>query len=528
MRLRAVLVAVLAGAAVVGVPAAALPPRTLVDGSPATTERLDAPDAITSAVFVSAARFSTGEAQYAVLTRSDEVGDSLSAAPLSAVGPLLLTPPHGLLPLVRHELRRAVVPGATVYLLGGPTALGDVIARDLAADGFVPRRLAGGDRVATALVVADEVRRLFGDSGTILVSRAEGTAADPTAAWADSLTAGSWAAATRTPIVVTPTTELAPDVGAALQRWRPVRTVLLGGRGALSDAVLRAVPNGARIPGIHRADTAFRIAEQLWGPAATFVVVNAHARDGWAYALPVAGWAGDRRAPMIVTDGGSVPQPGIRRLGPGCETGPPGIETLVVGGRGLVNDAVIAQADSQDGGTCPRVPPVLEPDGLATIHFGEVTAAGVRARLLPFLGPPETDSGVRDGSRLGTCSLPRVRELRWGRLLVLVGYDATTKPEPDGGLFIGYAYARAFGPDGTDPRGPHIATAAGITVGSTLAELRRAYPNVQIRRDAALGDHWAVELPTGYLYGGLTATTDRGRVASIVGAPCRGAGSLPA
>lgn len=90
-----------------------------------------------------------------------------------------------------------------VYLLGGPAALAEDVATAVAADGFTPVRLAGPSRVETALAIADAVTR---GSGTVAVARAFGNTEDPTAGWADAVTAGPWAAASGTPILLTPAT----------------------------------------------------------------------------------------------------------------------------------------------------------------------------------------------------------------------------------------------------------------------------------------------------------------------------------
>ncbi|MDP9021304.1 MAG: S8 family serine peptidase, partial [Actinomycetota bacterium] len=117
----------------IGTGAAAASPAVLThrpgsfDGDPATTERVDASDPVSVGVRASRARFSSGGARYAVVSRHDVFADALAGAPLSAEGPLLLTPNGHLDRSVAEELRRTVPGGAVVYLLGGPAALSPAV-----------------------------------------------------------------------------------------------------------------------------------------------------------------------------------------------------------------------------------------------------------------------------------------------------------------------------------------------------------------------------------------------------------------
>jgi len=111
----------------------------------------------------------------------------------------------------------------------------------------------------------------------------------------------------------------------------------------------------------------------------------------------------------------------------------------------------------------------LEADGIGTVRFGlpKVTAV---SELSNLFGPPSARF-VNSG-----CS-PRYTEVAWGELYA----------EFRLGKFSGYRYLRDGWPPQTYARrrpppkvvSPKIATSKGITLGSTLAQVRAAYRPLQ-------------------------------------------------
>jgi hypothetical protein len=108
------------------------------------------------------------------------------------------------------------------------------------------------------------------------------------------------------------------------------------------------------------------------------------------------------------------------------------------------------------------VAPVLGADDLGVIHAGEGQQSAV-ATMARFLGPPtSTDPG----------SCPGRTEVQWNDLSL----------EFSGGSFAGYRYLRGglAGLSATSrppgPGTPLLKTAAGATLGMTLAQVRPLYP----------------------------------------------------
>lgn len=323
------------------------------DGDVRTVERLGA--RANSAIQVSRARFDADEARHAILSRNDRFPDSLAGAPLTADGPLLMTSPSGLYSAVRDELQRVLPPGATVYLLGGEVALSDRVERAVRNAGLTPRRLAGATRVDTALVVANQVRRLYGDNGTVAIARSSGVASDPDGptGWVDSVTGGAWAAKRHVPVLISPSDRLPTNVRRWLAADGTDTTILFGGPSALSDRVLGAVPRGVRVWGQDRTDTAASVAQRLWGVSPTasdrqFVVIDGWDRSAWRHGLAAAGLAADADAPVLLTSAQASNQPrSTRTMVQACTT--PSVDLLLVG---ELVDGVAGALESLDGRSC--------------------------------------------------------------------------------------------------------------------------------------------------------------------------------
>ncbi|MGI9017373.1 MAG: cell wall-binding repeat-containing protein [Euzebya sp.] len=281
-----------------------LPPGGF-DGDPATTERADFADPVDYAVAVSVARFDdaggTRAAEHVVVSRDDAFADSLVGAALTGNAPLLFTQTNALPPATAAEIDRVLGDGGRVYLLGGIAAVSAEVATQLSMTHEVVR-LEGPSRVETSVRVAQEVLALGTDSGVVAVARADSPADNPTAAWADSVSAGAWTAAEQVPTVVTQTVGVHPAVAAFLAEVEPDWTFLLGGEAALSRAVYDGVPNPARFAGSNRAETAQVIDEFLIPDTANrrLVVINGYRPDGWLFGLPAGGLAADAGAAIAL------------------------------------------------------------------------------------------------------------------------------------------------------------------------------------------------------------------------------------
>ncbi|NUP50174.1 MAG: hypothetical protein HOW97_23115, partial [Catenulispora sp.] len=256
----------------------------------------------------------------AVLARSDTFPDALTGTALAiqAGGPLLLTPTGALDPAVGAELRRALAPGSTVYLLGGTAALGPAVADAVARLGFTPVRLGGADRYGTAAIVASAISG--GHPKSVLL--ATGTA------FPDALTAGVAAGQERYSVhnsgraaggVV-----LLTDGGvmpAATRAYLDGLSRVPGGTSvyAVGGPAARALdsafpqwPGATKLVGVDRFDTAARVATSaLFGRGVPGRSAVAGVATGLNFPDALAGGTlvGDQGGPLLLADAGGLTSP---------------------------------------------------------------------------------------------------------------------------------------------------------------------------------------------------------------------------
>lgn len=155
----------------------------------------------------------------------------------------------------------------------------------------------------------------------------------------------------------------------------------------------------------------------------------------------------------------------------------------------------------------------LRSDGLGSVRFG-VEPDSVVDYVTSLLGEPDSDTGYIDSfSEFGTCPGTEVRGVRWGDLSLLFGDES----DFDGGRR--HFYQWQFGPQTRSPLRPNgPRTDGGIGLGSTVADIRRVYPDVVIFDDEIFGPGFELEP---LLWGTLTDDADSGRVIALVGGtPC--------
>jgi len=159
----------------------------------ATSDRVAGVDRFGTAIATSQLYLVPGQATAAVLARDDGYADALTGGSLASAkgGPLLLSDLEALPAAVAAELTRALVPGSSVYLLGGTSALSPSLEQSVTALGFTPVRIAGPDRYATAVAVAEAL----GNPSTVLLA----SGVD----FPDALAAGAAAAHTGAAVLLT-------------------------------------------------------------------------------------------------------------------------------------------------------------------------------------------------------------------------------------------------------------------------------------------------------------------------------------
>lgn len=263
---------------------------TLPPASPVMT-RLAGPDRIGTAIAISHDSYpQAGSAGAVVLSRSDGFADALAGTPLAAAkhAPLLLTPSNAALdPGAGAEVSRVLSPGGTVYVLGGPSAISSAVDTQLQAT-FHVVRLAGSDRYATAVAIADQG---LGNPGVQVLA----TGLD----FPDALSGGAAAASGGGAVLLTDGSAL-PAATASYLAAHPGTRWALGGPAAGAGTGVGATA----IVGTDRYDTATRVARAFFTAPTTVGVAS-----GLAFPDALGGGvhAAAHHAPLILVPPDQVP-----------------------------------------------------------------------------------------------------------------------------------------------------------------------------------------------------------------------------
>jgi hypothetical protein len=235
-------------------------------------------------------------ASAAVLARDDEFPDALAGVPLAAQvhGPLLLTSPTSLDSVVASTLTHVLTSGATVYLLGGTSALSPAVASAVSQLGFKVVRLGGADRAETAVDIANELANLTGGPPKVVFLA---TGDD----FADALSAGPAAASQGGVILLTDGAKEDPATAAYLAAHPGLPQVAVGGPAAAAD------PRVQSFVGSTRYGTSALVATHYFGGATAVALASGANFPDALSGGPVAALAG---APMLlVPPTGALPAP---------------------------------------------------------------------------------------------------------------------------------------------------------------------------------------------------------------------------
>jgi len=313
--------------------------------------------AVSQAVAVSLGSFDDRSAELAVVARDDVFADGLGGSSLGfGLGPLLFASRESRLPSATEtELRRAVAPGSTVYILGGPAAVPSGVDAHVRELGFQVVRLAGAVREETAAAVADEVVARYGGPPGSNTPSLDTVILATSGNWPDAVTAGQIGSWWGIPVLLTPTNGLHPAARAALERYRPGRLFVMGGTAAISDQVAadaaRATGGaGIRLAGADRMGTA---AEALQAHLALFreeglapgvaIAVNLRRADAFAHVLSASAAIGRFAGVFIPVEGergDSLAQP---MAAAGCRLD---LRLALAGGKDVISDAAAEKVRS--------------------------------------------------------------------------------------------------------------------------------------------------------------------------------------
>jgi putative cell wall-binding protein len=257
--------------------------------------------------------------------------DALAAGAVAGIqgGPILLTEPATLPTTTRNELAR--LRPQRIVVLGGTSVVSASVASALGTytAGSVTR-VAGIDRYATAAAVS---RATFAPGvQAVFVAAGEG--------FPDALSAGPAAVKSRGPVLLTMRGTLPQVVRDELARLKPQKIYLIGGTGAVTDAV-KATLQGyspapvVRLSGADRYATAVVVSKTFFTlPPAAYLATGINFPDALS-AVPAAGRAG---APLLLVGQATIPSPVRSEL---TRLFPP--RCFLIGGTGVIGNAIVSQ-----------------------------------------------------------------------------------------------------------------------------------------------------------------------------------------
>jgi hypothetical protein len=146
---------------------------------------------------------------------------------------------------------------------------------------------------------------------------------------------------------------------------------------------------------------------------------------------------------------------------------------------------------------------VLAADGVGAIKFGTDNAAHVLKRFIEALGQPEKDQRLPANTACGA-----TRRFVWANFQILVN-EVTSMSGAGKPGFAGWF----LGPPTAAPL--DLKTDKGIGVGSTVAALKAAYPDVIVAGRGEEGPGYTITQPTGIILGLLNSAADTGKIKDI-------------
>lgn len=283
-------------------------PSATIGGRPAS-QRISGSDRYATSVAISKAGFAPG-VPVVYIASGENFPDALAAAPAASLlgGPLLLTPPGSLPPVVLSELNRLAP--ARIVVVGSEVAVSEDVVERL--ETVAPtERIAGDDRFETSRsIVADA----FDSSSVAYLATGLN--------FPDALTAGAAAAKVDAPVVLvngsaasvgTATLSLLADLGVTTIR-------IAGSSTVVSDGIQTQLTNEGftvqRAGGSDRFDTAVAVNRTVFTTAPTVYLALA---TNFPDALAGAALAGVQGAPMFITAGTCLPtsiERGLTALAP--------------------------------------------------------------------------------------------------------------------------------------------------------------------------------------------------------------------
>ncbi|ALS76302.1 hypothetical protein AUC31_14350 [Planococcus rifietoensis] len=224
-----------------------------------------------------------------------------------------------------------LAPGVNTFMVVAEDGAGNKIEKEVKIDRsdseLRAERISGADRYITAVELSQEG---WESSDTVVLARGDN--------YADALAGVPLAKKHDAPLLLSRTAKLPADTYEEIKRLGAKTVHVLGGTGAISDAVVKQLKSDGitveRISGADRFETAAKIAEKFGKSESAIVVSGTNFPD----ALSVASYAGSEGTPILLSRTDSVPnatKAALVKLG---------VEnSLIIGGTGAISEKAASE-----------------------------------------------------------------------------------------------------------------------------------------------------------------------------------------
>lgn len=367
---------------------------------------------------------------FVILASGQGFADGMCAGPLAVKlsAPLLLTGPKKLEQETLSELKRL---GAKhVIIIGGTGAVSSAVEDALKQAGIEEtERIFGRDRFETSVKIAE---RLGSPKGAVLTS-----GHNP---W-DALTIGVIAAKEEMPILLTDQDDLSDSVGNYLKQQELAQIYVVGGTGAVSSELEKALANPLRIGGRNRIETNVLLMKEFENNLNFETVYAVHdgsvSESSFADALSITPLAAKGGYPIVLTSD-KIP----KELDDYLKTKISMTSKLIaIGGESAVSDNILlgfneyilellngADHDSSDTGKAEPFPEedTIPPSAIRITGQNRIPAGG--AVTLTVEGGPLGDDSWGD-----ILQIIKANTNAWGNWITgIEAEDLTMIPAPDG------------------------------------------------------------------------------------------------
>lgn len=147
-----------------------VPEPPVIEENKRAAVRLSGEDRVETAIDIAKNMNKNDNNSFVVIARADNYADAITASNVAKAhgAPLIVNNPDTLHPSNREYLLNAQQRGASVILVGGSKALSRNLENEISALGRNVKRIAGEDRIATSIAIANYVKDKVGANGVMI------------------------------------------------------------------------------------------------------------------------------------------------------------------------------------------------------------------------------------------------------------------------------------------------------------------------------------------------------------------------